>query len=276
MEQLSDKLVPFNKEKKHSISEAIFTIFLPNRLFELNKFKVLIESDGKLSGNFQHFKILEGVQVNVNLDENSTLQQVKTGEDGFQIEGFSNGKLEWIIRYQPNNLGLHQLTIHSLSYNRWDEFYSSVFKFLTAIDSVDSSIYVSGYAISYIDQFDWIDNKYPQVDLIFKNTSKYLSKSIFESKENWNIISNFDSILSYKLVKEHINIGCRKLSEKLYNLYLFHVSNLLLPEPHSLNNLSINHETMKSIADELHLLNISFLKDSLNENILKLIGVNKI
>lgn len=273
MSPLLDKLIPFKKESNHSISEAIFTIFLPNRFFELIKFKTLIEENGKLENVFQHFKILEGVQFNINLTETPSPHHTKTGDDGFQMERFSNGELEWIIRYQPNNQGLNLLTIHSLNYKGWSDFYKTIFKYLSFINEIDSNIYVSGYAISYVDQFDWIDSQHPPVALIFKKTSQYLPKSIFDSKENWNQVSNFDSDLHQKSIKQHINIGSRKISENLYNIYLMHVSNLLFSEIESLDNFCKSDNAKKIFATELHDLNKVFLKDCLDDTILKSIGV---
>lgn len=268
-----DKLIPFNKENNHSISEAIFTLFLPNRLYELTKFKTSIEVNGKLKSIFQHFRMLEGFKFLVEIENNVTATQSKNGEDGFQLEGFENGKLTWLIRYQPNNQGLNQLSIHSLNYKGWSNFYTNIFEFLKNINEIDSSIYVSGYSISYVDQFDWVDAEFPPVELIFKSSSKYLPKSIFDSKENWNIVSNFDSLLQEKQIKEHINIGSRKLSEKSYNIYLMHVSNLLLSETESLNNFCMKDNASNIFANELHELNKIFLRDSLSDTILNLIGI---
>ncbi len=274
MNYLEDKLIPFNNDNKHSISEAIFSIFLPNKIFEPNRYKVLILEGGELSDTFQNFRILKEIEVALDLNENEVKTSKYTAhEEGFQFEAYRNAKLEWLIRYQPTKSPNQVLSIHCMNYKAWDNFYQMVFKFLSIISKIDKSIYVSGHSLNYIDQFDWLDSSNPPIEKIFNTESKYLAPVICDSKDDWSFISNFDSELASFSIKQHINVGSRKIATNRYNLYLIHIASMLLPEPKSLESLCIEENQMKDFYNKLHLLNKVFLKETLKEEVLDLIGI---
>lgn len=274
--EISGKLIPYNNNQ-HSISEAVFSIILSNKIINPKRFEKLILDNETFKNEFQSFKVLEGVQVQISGDINAQLQSEfkKTGDDGFQFEGFKNGKLEWLIRYQPNQAGpFIVLSVHCLNYPGWDKFYPKCISFINAISEVDNGIFANGFSLNYVDQFDWMDESFPPMTSIFKTESKYIPKVLFENKDVWNIVSNYQKAIEIdKKILENVNIGIQKIASK-FNIYLLHNIFYFFEEPRNLKDVCREEERIKSEASIIHDLNKEFMKDILVGEILNRIGIN--
>jgi uncharacterized protein (TIGR04255 family) len=273
-----EKLIPFNGKGSHSISEAIFSIILPNKILEPKRFETLIRDDGSLKDKFQSFKVLEGTNISVNVKFNDFQPQLtsefgKTGDNGFQFEGYKEGKLTWLIRCLPNQPLANILSIHCLDYSRWDDFYTNVFLFLKGLSSIDNGIFLTGFSLNYIDQFDWIDEKPMPVKNIFVGNGVYIPKRLIETDEPWNYSLNYQTKVGGHTVLEHINLGTRKVILGKENIFITHTAVLGFPSPKNLSVICQDSIGLKEIADKMHLLNKDFLKNVLVEDISNAIGL---
>ncbi|MDI9365649.1 MAG: hypothetical protein QM541_11910 [Flavobacterium sp.] len=270
------KLIP--AKKNHSISEAIFSLFLVNPIIASKRFRELLMDGQPLSKNFQRFKENKSVALSFSIKSSkegnlhSELHNLepKETEDGFVMEAFSEGKLAWFIRYDPL---MPVLSIHSFMYSNWNEFYESVFTYLKAISDFDNSIYVSGYALNYVDDFDWIDSLLPNMETIFNKGGRYLPPLIFEAREGWSFSANQVRNLENTLVLEHTNVSINSTTGSSHKITLSHHAASDFTEYKSLTTLCLEKTELKTFANKIHNLNKEFLKETLTQAICSKIGL---
>lgn len=275
---LLEKLIPFNGNGNHSISEAIFSVILPNKILEPKRFEALIKDDGLLKDKFQSFKILETTNINFNVNFNDLQPQFtsefgKSGENGFQFEGYREGKLTWLIRYLPSQSSVNILSIHCLDYSRWNDFYTNVLQFLNGLSTIDNGIFSSGFSLNYIDQFDWVDEQPMPCKNIFVNNGTYIPKRIVETEGAWNYTLNYQTKVDVHMVLEHINLGTRKVMPGKENIFIAHTAVMGFSSPKNLKDMFQNSSELREIADKMHDLNKNFLKNVLVDEISTKIGL---
>ncbi len=270
-----DNLIPFKKE--HSISEAVFSFFLPNKILDPHRFETLLKPGEPFAELFQSFKVLEGFQIGMNLQPQNVGEVKtdfkKTGDDGFQFESYREGALDWLVRYGPNQRGPVALSFHSLNYPGWQDFYDKVFKFISGIVQIDNSIYAQAYSLNYIDQFDWIGDSFPPNEQIFNSNSKYIPQLIFEIDKEWNYSTTNIRKVGAQNITENINIGVEFVVNNKYNLYIIHHVASMFEEIKNLREMCEGREDLKKSANSMHDLNKIFLKDLLTTEVLTKINI---
>jgi uncharacterized protein (TIGR04255 family) len=265
-------LIPHKKD--HSISEAIFSVFLSSPIVKPQRFEELLKIGQPLSGIFQNFQFNEGVQFGVSMkpNQNPEISQKKTGQDGFMMEAYSEGKIDWVIRsLQIGNV--YTVSIHCLNYSNWEFFYNKVFSFLEILSNFEKGLYVTGYSLNYIDQFNWLNDELPDMKVIFNDTSKYLPHLLFETKGVWTFTSTQNRIVDSQYVLEHTNLATNLVAIGNYNISIVHNAASMFPEVKSLTDLCDEKEALKRFADKMHGLNRDFLLQTLNSEVLALIGL---
>jgi uncharacterized protein (TIGR04255 family) len=272
-------LKPFNS--KHAISEVIFSVYLASPIINSVRYESLVKDGGALSGNFQNFKVLTGIQLNMvippkDLEKSMESGIIKTGNDGFNIEKFKDGKLSWVISYQPSEpptAGQDLLKIHCIDYDGWSSFFNEIVALLKKI-SEHEDLFIRGYSLYYLDQFFWTQIELPEMKYIFKKGNLYLSDLFLNTKGVWDLASNTNRSVDGKLVTENVNIGIRKNFNKdgNYLIYLFHNAATMIDEYKSLKELLMGQE-LKKLADQMHTLNKDFLGQTLTDEVQILIGL---
>ena len=272
-------LQPF--KGKHSVTEVIFSVYLANPIINPERFGDLVKKGGGLFENFQNFKLLTGVKLDVKFTPQGTepVQHnlSKTGNDGFSIEKFKDGKLSWLINYQPSNSpdrkGDDLLKIHCLDYEDWHSFFEESISLLKTISAFED-LYISGFSLYYLDQFYWNDVNLPEMECIFKKGSPYLPQLLFDAKSTWNFISNISRTINQRLIAENTNIGSNVTLDKRYTIYLFHNASNIFDQFKKLSQLINETADLKTLANDMHTSNKDFLKQTLTSDVQKAINLN--
>jgi len=265
---IKDKLIPFSKD--HSISEVIFTLFLVQPLILPERYGKILETEGNtLSNYFQEFKKIVSQEFGFMFNqENTPVIDSKNNSKivGFEFRKFSEGKLKKVFRL--NNEPNPMLVIHDLEYTRWADFYTDIDLIFNGVNDFDQNIFVRGIGISYIDQFTWNDNVYPEIKSIFKE-NKYLPNLVFEARNNLNFSTNHNREVEKCIYAENISVNINQVSENSFNISLIHnaVENIELI---SLNDL-LKGPLFKDLSTKIHNLNKDLLKDILKEDVLDII-----
>lgn len=184
-----DNLILASKE--HSIKEAVITFFLANRIFQPKKYSFLMENDFR--GVFQQFELVQKVLLKVT-HSSPQIQEQEIEDAGFNFVKFDNGKKAYIIR-GINEENRNFYSFHSLKYTKWDDFISSVQKYVLSLLKIQKGSYIMAYSLNYNDEFYWKDKQCFDANLIFKK-SDYIPEDILKA-----------SVLDYNLNLNKENDG---------------------------------------------------------------------
>ncbi len=275
------KLIPF--KDKHSVSEAIFILFLTNPIVNSRNFDRLLWKDAPLHEKFQKFSLQMGVNLAFPPSEQlpsggalpNLLPKISGVEqNGFIMQAFLDGKPSWVIRYQPSALPgtYHMLTFHSLVYEDWDLFYEEVFNYIKIINEFEPGIFVSGYALNYVDQFNWHGEELP-VSEIFNHTSRYLPNLLFDSKGIFNSSGTFSHKIDNALIAEGYMVGANQIQLNEYNIFITHQSSRSFDAPQKLSDICASNEQLRGLAAKMHQLNKDFLLQTLVKEICERVGL---
>lgn len=254
-----DNLILASKE--HSIKEAVITFFLANRIFHPKKYSDLMENDFK--GVFQQFELVQKVQLKVS----PSSPQIQEIEDaGFNFVKFDEGKKSFIIQ-GINEENRNFYSFHSLKYTKWDDFLSSVRKYVLSLLNIQKGSYIMAYSLNYNDEFYWNDKKCFDASLIFKQ-SDYIPRDILKA-----------SVLDYNLNLDKENDGdsyfdriAIKFQDKITQKVITVGHNITFVterDPIPLDEaIEENNEVLKKL-NYAHSSNKSFLRGILQEGVIK-------
>lgn len=271
MEEIKN-LIPFTKN--HSLSEAIFTIFLAEPIIKPEKFEELILT-GNFKNTFHEFKRGIKHDLNFTFSEKNTTYQLNNSEiTGFTFEKFELDKLEWAIIGQ--NEPYPHIAIHCLNYIRWANFIESTIPLLKTLGSFDSKgLKVKAFGLNNIDQFNWVGTKFPRIKRIFNENSEYLPKKFFEAQGDFNFtlnqnISTSSDKTSLKYV-ERLDVFAKSIAEGNINLGIIHNVIRELDELTDLLELIEDNNMFLQPINWAHQQNKTVLKELLTEPVKNLI-----
>ena len=144
---------------------------------------------------------------------------------------------------------------------------------MDVLSEFDKGLFVTGYSLNYIDQFSWLDINLPEMHVIFNDKGNYLPKLLFETKGVWTFTSTQNRVIDEQMVLEHTNIATNQVAESNYNISIVHNAASMFSEPKNLNELCEERAALKNFANKMHQLNRDFLSQTLNDEILVLIGL---
>ncbi len=263
--------------EKHSITEAILSIFLLQPLIKPSRFKELLTEGHPLNNRFQHFQIQQSLnfsaEIGVNRELKPDLRSTTPQDMGFIMNAFKNGTPEYILTYQTNGPA-HVISIHAMQYESWNLFIKDVSIFLNALAQFQQNIFFHTIGLTYIDQFNWLGEDELEMKMIFNENSSYLPPQILENKGEWNYTFGHTMNIPDKLLFEHINLGISTVANNNSLLTLSHnVARGFIENEKELNEKTITDDIIGE-AEYLHTLNKLFLKSCLKEEILLMIGLN--
>lgn len=173
MNRISDLIQPVSG--KHSIKEAVITVFLSHPIETPESFENLI--DTHFQGIFTHFKRQDTVRIQLELDTpEMASRQINTG---FRFEKMDGEDLRLVFQSIKMD-DKTQISFHSLEYTRWDAFFSAYIGCLDAIIGQHANFRVEAFNLHYIDEFVWIKDSEPDLRLVLNERSDFIAPSILK------------------------------------------------------------------------------------------------
>jgi uncharacterized protein (TIGR04255 family) len=265
---INELIQPIND--KHSIKEAVISIFLANPIIKPERFKQLIESNFK--DKFQKFETVNQVEFQLQNDGNNppTLNQQLLPNVGFKFIAFEKGESVKVLQ-GINEKSRNFISYHSLNYDRWNDFYKEYLDVLKSLSELHSDFFVTAFSLHYIDQFLW--NGALPIDLasIFNNEANYISKEFFASKlNNYSIVLEKEN--KHGIYIDRIEIKVDHVIKPM--ITISHNVTQPLKDIMSLNEL-LESTLFSEILNICHLHNKELLNDILTENVVELIKLKK-
>jgi uncharacterized protein (TIGR04255 family) len=265
---INDLIQPIND--KHSIKEAVISVFLASPILKPERFKQLIETNFK--DKFQKFEAVNQVEFQFQNDGTKppTLNQQLLPNVGFKFIAFEKGESVKVLQ-GINERNRNFISYHSLNYDRWNEYYSEYLEVLKSLSELHPDFFVTAFSLHYIDQFLWKGTSNINLASIFNREANYISKEFFSSKLN-----NYSIVLE----KEHEQgIYIDRIEIKVDHdikpmITISHNVTQPLMDIIALNEL-LESDLFPEILNKCHLHNKELLNDILTEEVVNLIKLKK-
>jgi len=169
---------------KHSIKEAVITLFLTNPIIKPERFEELIKKDFK--ERFQKFEKVNQVQFKVKGKEGGALESnppLIQENVGFKFQRYEEGKIVAALQ-GVNELLRNFISYHTLNYTDWDLFLPDFKSVLTTVSDFHPNLFVNAFSLHYIDEFMWDDETEIETKMIFNENSTLLPKEFFSCSLN--------------------------------------------------------------------------------------------
>ncbi len=182
MAELKEVLKPVSG--KHSIKEAVITLFLATPIIKPERFEVLIKEQFKET--FQKFESFGQVQIQFKGKEGGkveTTAPVTQENVGFKFQRFEDGKT--VVALQGiNDLLRNFISYHSLNYSKWTSFRTDFKTVIGIISNFHPNLFVNAFSLHYIDEFIWDSKTEIETVKIFNEESTLLPKEFFGCRLN--------------------------------------------------------------------------------------------
>lgn len=182
MTDLKTVLKPVSE--KHSVKEAVITLFLANPIIKPERFEVLIKD--KFKDKFQKFEKVNQVQFQFKGNEGGAFETTPPSileNVGFKFQRFEDGKT--VTALQGLNEPLRNfISYHSLDYLDWDLFFPDFKNVLTEVANFHSEIFVNAFSLHYIDEFVWDSDEEIEPTHVFNEKSSLLPNEFFSCQLN--------------------------------------------------------------------------------------------
>ena len=252
--------------KNHSLSEAVFTIFLAQEILKPERFEVLLQSE---LNEFHEFGHNIAQNINIRIDQ---LELEEREIDGFVFRKYEAGKVAWAI--VSKNKPVPYIAIHCLNYDRWIPFTTKVESYLKALANFQKDLFIKAFGLNNIDQFYWISKSYPDLEIIFRTDSELLPKKFFESKEEftYTIKQTFHKSddVDGKYV-DRVDVFAKNLATNNINIGVIHNVIKQLDASIEIKKLIDEFSKTPNPLDWAHQLNKTTLKKLLTQSVVDLI-----
>lgn len=249
---------------KHSIKEAVLTLFFKNPFEDFQSFTVFY--DKSLKSLFSKKEEIFNHQVELEPSKASiTRKEAKLSS--YRLYRVNNNSTDLLVQV-VNEFNRHYISFHCLDYKRWQDFKSDFIEILKVLGLwVDESNYVVAFSLHYIDQMSVNDDKIP-LDLIFNNESSLLPSGIFKSK---------NSFLVFNSEKESENdkydfFDRIELKIQGKEIFISHNSIIPIEEQESFKDFIRSSICLEKI-EHAHQHNKNLLKDILSTEVQRIIGL---
>lgn len=260
---IQDLIKPF--KDKHSIKEAVLTVFLDNQINFPSRFQKLIEGD--LKEKFQQFSTVSEVSFELkSKGSEMDARKNREHETGFIFKGFEEGNLQYVLQGQ-NERDRNFISYHSLNYKRWGPFINDFQDCLSSIHTVQQELIVKSIVLHYIDEFEWVsDFKVEFIEEVFKKNNEYLPLK-FYSSTNSNYVFLFEMDLNGQKYLDRLNV---RLDSAIVNIS--HNVSLPLEEKRELADI-LKDSTLDDVLNLAHKRNKDLLHDLLSEKTCEIINL---
>lgn len=262
-----EKLITYAKD--NAISEATFTIYLGSKVKTPEELKPLIYTS--LKSTFQEFGVLDrSIRVGgKSIQENVTV--------AYRLSGFENEKLRWVLQVNQDS-ETPSISIHCLKYKDWKEFSETVIHTIKEVSLLKEDISAHFFSLSYIDQFNWLDEKLPIMETLFQ-PNDFLPKSVLNTDALWKfglVLSNKNNNFGDFEFKytDKIDITTNQVNPSIFNIGLIHNTMLSYGRVESLKGFLENGK-IKNALEFAHKNNKKILRSMLQDEVLEKMGMNK-
>lgn len=168
---------------KHSIKEAVISLFLATPIVKPQRFGQLINSS--FSQTFHQFEPVNAIKLQFKNAEGKLTQLNHINDEvGFKFTKFVNGHVSNILQ------GINEdqrtfISFHILDYSRWKGFVENFKSVIEGLSEGQSNMFVTAFSLHYIDEFIWDNSNEPvPFQEIFNLNSSFLPREFFESVTN--------------------------------------------------------------------------------------------
>ncbi|NDP20722.1 MAG: TIGR04255 family protein [Paludibacter sp.] len=249
---------------KHSIKEAVFSVFLASKIMKPKEFKQLLITD--FVSDFQQFEPLTQMQFKFE-QQNLSVNQVD--DAGFKFVKYQDGNIAEVLQGM-NNENQYFFSSHIFKYNTWQEFKDKFIKYLKTLSTFQPGSYVQAYSLLYMDEFNWDNKNEYNSSIVFNKDSEFLPKDFFNSSNivyNINLEKNNDG-------KSYSDLLSINISDKLIykNIIVVHNQTFALSDTIKLDDLLVSHE-LETNLESAHKQNKKLLKNILTIDVCNLINI---
>ena len=249
---------------KHSIKEAVFSVFLASKIMKPKEFKHLLSTE--FLSDFQQFEPLTQMQFKIN-QQNLSVNQID--DAGFKFVKYIEGNIAEVLQGM-NNENQYFFSTHIFKYNNWQEFKDKFLRYLEKLSAFQPGSFVQAYSLLYMDEFNWDNKSEYDSSVIFNINSEFLPKDFFNSTNiiyNINLEKNKDG----KSYSDLLNIN---IADKLMykNIVVVHNQTFALSDTIKLDDFLVSIDLEKSL-ELAHKQNKELLKNILTEDVCTLINL---
>jgi len=247
----------------HAISEMVVHFaFVPP--FNSETLNTLLSLKDELKADFPKSNELK--HVSFTIDANTQKQVVEQTIGGITLERYNtNGTPSWVINITNENI-----SIHCLSYTRWENVWAETCKYLEKIfKKIDGTAnFLQGFGLQYTDKFVFEEDKPYSHGALFKTNSNYLNANSFDCGDRWHCNSGWFEKLDTSRCLHQLNIDNSQvlLEGKMQLVSTILHNAVVLREPSEQFNLSLDKDAHLNTAfQQLHIKNKAMLSNLLNE-----------
>jgi len=264
---LQQKIKPINE--KHSIKEAVLSVFIENQIIKPERFRGLL--DKELKDDYQHFNVVSNLKFTIKQNNSGIVPASNSETIGFRFSAFKNGKLDRIFQ-AINEENRNAISFHCLNYTRWADFFMEFKNLMRSLASFQPGYFVNAISLHYIDQFEWLDDSIA-IDpaLIFKKETDYLPAEFFRSsKTQFLIVTEKDFINPFSpKVYDRIEIVVSANDRPIITIS----HNVTVPLSELIDLSSIADSYNEELFANVHKRNKEFLRNILNLDICSMIKI---
>jgi uncharacterized protein (TIGR04255 family) len=262
---LTERIKPINE--KHSIKEAVLSLFLPSPLIKPERFESLLKAPG-FKDKFQHFENVSTISVEIKGSKGTILSNTSNMQNvGFKFTSFSKGKVDTVL--QGINQDRFFISYHSRNYTRWQDFFSGFKTVMDFLSQAEPNLFIKAYSLHYIDEFFWIDPGPIDLKVLFQQNSRYIPQEFFESERTQYQITTEKKVPSGDMVFDRMEIQVEPRAVPLIRIS----HNLTQPLTDFFSLTQVMDQEFYPKFQAVHHKNKAMLKDLLNKDVCELIGI---
>lgn len=249
----------------HSVKEAVVFFSVTPCFSDTKSYKDLIVAGGSLFGKFQRYEPVKNISVGFNQKTEETIIE-QSQDSGFKLLSYSDGELSFLVQ-GINQFDKGMLSFNTLKYESWSVFLNQVKEIIPKVIEHRSNYLVKSFGLLYIDEFKAINPKEFNISQIFNLESDFVPRAVSGSSLlDYNL--NFRKEDGRRQWAESltVNIDATKKVISIYNNVSFAIV------PVKFQDL-ITGDDMEETLNHAHFENKKLLKDLLNKEVCKMIGL---
>lgn len=258
-------LKPYNDN--HSIKEAVITVFLNNKLNNLQDFELLLNNPLK----FDRFSLIKQHEIALET-EKGKVSVLKAQELGFEFFSMEGGKYKKALRginQDQNNL----IAFHNLVYDRWTPFKEEFYRVVEPLVTIQNDLEVEAFGIYYVDDFFWRGEDNIDLTLVFKEQQDIIPKHFFQSENSFfSLITEQKKYGLPFMERFDIKVDPSPKTADAPSIRLMHNVTQKLPQIVSLKEF-LSNDYHKQLIQKSHDYNKTMIANILTQEVQKMINL---
>lgn len=251
----------------HAIKEAVISFIVTPQIVNSTTYGSLLDEGQPLCGLYHKFEPVKLRELKVEAGLNSTMvDSIK--DAGFKFIAFKGGKTANVIQglTQPRQ-GL--LTFNTIDYQGWTKFKEESLNAAMAIANFQPVYVLRAFGLMFIDEFYFEEDRSYNPKLLFNLESRNLPKGIEDSDfvdYNFNLRRHRENKNYFDNVSIKVFNDFEKKIIRITENVSFEINPIPLVE-------ALNHSDIYQYLDYSHAENKNTLRDILNIEVSKIIGL---